>query len=1113
MGEIGEALFARVFHASEGTRHIWETMRPQLSDMRVEIVTPEPAGETVPWELLREPGANLPLVLEARSFVRVAASANAETIPTEEGPIRILLVICRPGGGDDVPFRSVASRLIRGLTKEARAKFRLDVLRPPTLDRLEQVISEAHAAGAPYHVVHFDGHGMYRDLHSTGNPRGYLLFENPAFAGNEEFIHGELLGQTLSRAGVAVFLLNACRSAHVEARAEPDKALADDKTEAFGSLAHEIVKAGVPGVVAMRYNVYVVTAAQFVADVYGRLVQGNTLGEAVSLGRKQLAEQSRREIGFAPRPLQDWCVPVVYEAMPLALFPLSAENVSVSTTLVQNPETEESKERLPSETLPSQPVSGFLGRDETLLALDRAFDNSRLVLLHAYAGSGKTATAVEFARWYEMTGGIENGRILFTSFEYHRPLTRVLNQLALEFQDKLERRGISWLALDETQRRSEALTLLFEVPVLWMWDNVEPIAGFPEGTVSAWTIEEQRELVEFLKDTQITKAKFLLTSRRDEQVWLGDLPTRISMPPMPMLERVQLARAFAERYDCEIVDVEAWQPLLQFTHGNPLTITVLVGQALRIGLKTKEQIEIFVTRLRAGETVFEDDTSQGRSKSLGASLAYGLAHAFDENERRQLALLHFFQGFVDVEALRFMGASGSDWCLPEARGLTRDTGIALLNRATEIGILTALGEGYYTIHPALPWFFKSLFDQYYAPRPAEGEWPNVRAARAYAEAMGSIGNYWHVQHSNGDPNAIVRLTSEEDNLLHAWQLAREHGWWSAVFYTIQGLNELYNNTSRAEWSQLLDKTIMDFVDPGTDGPLPGYEEYWSIITQYRVRWAMKAQHWEEALRLQHVCLQWDRQRAASALATPPEALDATQRDAIRDLASSLHDMGEIQRGLGMPECVTAYKESFWLSKKVGHRIQAASCALNLGKAYIVIPGLRDLTHAENWLQRSLELYNERKQRERAICMIELGTLAYYRFQEARAAKRSNEEVSRSLNIALQFYRQALNMIPSNAMENLAVLHNQLAVIHAEAGDFDRAIEHGREAIRNCEEVDDFYHAAETRINVALSLANGGRFVDALEYAHAALHGFEAYDCAEDIRSTQVLIAQIEQAMK
>ena len=32
--------------------------------------------------------------------------------------------------------------------------------------------------------------------------------------------------------------------------------------------------------------------------------------------------------------------------------------------------------------------------------LDRAFDRHPVVLLHAYAGQGKTATAVEFARWY-----------------------------------------------------------------------------------------------------------------------------------------------------------------------------------------------------------------------------------------------------------------------------------------------------------------------------------------------------------------------------------------------------------------------------------------------------------------------------------------------------------------------------------------------------------------------------------------------------------------------------------------------------------------------------------------------------------------------------------------
>jgi len=76
------------------------------------------------------------------------------------------------------------------------------------------------------------------------------------------------------------------------------------------------------------------------------------------------------------------------------------------------------------------PDTGFFGRDETLLALDRAFDEQQIVLLHAYAGSGKTTTAAEFARWYKLTGGIK-GPVLFTSFEQHLPLVRVLDKLEL----------------------------------------------------------------------------------------------------------------------------------------------------------------------------------------------------------------------------------------------------------------------------------------------------------------------------------------------------------------------------------------------------------------------------------------------------------------------------------------------------------------------------------------------------------------------------------------------------------------------------------------------------------------------------------------------------------
>ena len=81
--------------------------------------------------------------------------------------------------------------------------------------------------------------------------------------------------------------------------------------------------AGVAGVVAMRYNVYVVTAAQFVAEVYAGLLAGQPLGGAVSMARRQLAASPQRQIGGRPLPLQDWVVPVVYEAAPLALLPAS----------------------------------------------------------------------------------------------------------------------------------------------------------------------------------------------------------------------------------------------------------------------------------------------------------------------------------------------------------------------------------------------------------------------------------------------------------------------------------------------------------------------------------------------------------------------------------------------------------------------------------------------------------------------------------------------------------------------------------------------------------------------------------------------------------------------
>ena len=98
--------------------------------------------------------------------------------------------------------------------------------------------------------------------------------------------------------------------------------------------------------------------------------------------------------------LQDWVVPVVYESAPLVLLrPPDRAAPLIRLTPV---ETGRWRRRRGCR---EPPDAGFFGRDETLLALDRAFDTQPVVLLHAFAGAGKSSTAAEFARWYPATGG------------------------------------------------------------------------------------------------------------------------------------------------------------------------------------------------------------------------------------------------------------------------------------------------------------------------------------------------------------------------------------------------------------------------------------------------------------------------------------------------------------------------------------------------------------------------------------------------------------------------------------------------------------------------------------------------------------------------------------
>jgi hypothetical protein len=164
LAQVGTDLFAHVF-SDPDAQDIWAQARRHLNDVRVEVDTDPSAGPGPAWELLRDPRRDAPVALGAKEFVRThRRAADHPPLPQASGDhLRVLLVICRPDRGNDVAFRSVASRLIRGGAAQMEG-LDLDVLRPATYAQLSNVLHNAHAAGRPYHVVHFDGHGTYIDI-------------------------------------------------------------------------------------------------------------------------------------------------------------------------------------------------------------------------------------------------------------------------------------------------------------------------------------------------------------------------------------------------------------------------------------------------------------------------------------------------------------------------------------------------------------------------------------------------------------------------------------------------------------------------------------------------------------------------------------------------------------------------------------------------------------------------------------------------------------------------------------------------------------------------------------------------------------------------------------
>lgn len=694
----GRALFDSVLGA-EGGGDQGDLHGRGAAEIVLRSEVPERLG--LPWELMRAPGASAPLVLDGIGITRcVAANSTSDSFDAAGERLRVLMVISRPAGVNDVGYQMIARPLLRSMAS-AHSAVDLEVLRPPTLEALAARLRDAHDAGAPFQLVHFDGHGA-----ATGE--GALAFESPG--GGADPVSGGRLAEILTATDVPVAVLNACQSGAIGKRLET-------------AVATGLLSGGVDAVVAMSYRVYTVAAAEFMTAFYDRLLSGGTIGEAVREGRSRMVQHSSRPSPKGALPLEDWVVPVYYRRREVRFPQLRAMPPSTPAAALDNDPLAQEEE--------------FVGRDSLFCTLETAASTGRVLVLHGPSGTGKTELAKAFGRWWRNTCGIDRpDGVFWHSFGSgvsSQGLDSAIGEIGLCLY------GPEFAQKGRGTRRDMVLEQLRANRLLLVWDDFESVAAIPGDVTSPLDETARAELKDFLRTVAAQGQSTILVTSRTPENWLGDV-RRLTIGGLLPHEAVEYAdqiltpfpAAVARRAD------RSFAELLEWLDGHPLSMRVILPHlpitepaALLAGLQGTQPLPI-------AEDAAEGTPAEhrARTRSLSASIGYSFVHLSSAG-RRLLVALSLLSGAADTEVLgafsaselapqRFCGVSVGEWEM-------------VLSEAAHLGLLTTRADGGYGIHPALPAY---LAARWRSEEPGIYLDTRTAADRALLDAIAALSKHW-----------------------------------------------------------------------------------------------------------------------------------------------------------------------------------------------------------------------------------------------------------------------------------------------------------------------------------------------------------------------------------
>jgi WD40 repeat protein/tetratricopeptide (TPR) repeat protein len=943
----GESLFASVF-GSGPARDAYVRLRERATARGgVELVVRSAASAWLglPWELMRDPAHSRPLALDGIGLTRSLPAAHLGDVFAVGGDrLRVLMVISRPRGTSDVGYQMIARPLLRRLAA-VRGQVDVVVLRPPTLDALQTELRAARAAGEPFQIVHFDGHGMLDGeraaveagawLRSSQPGHGVLVFEQPE--GGPDEVPADRVAQVLAEAQVPVVVLNACQSGAVGKELE-------------ATVATRLLTGGAVAVVAMAYSVYAVAAAEFMTAFYDRLFTGDTVGEAVQAGRTRMAHRRDRPTPKGQLPLEDWLIPVHYRRQDVHFPHLRARHqadvLSLDRALdeLHNPASHDSTDDL-------APVGDFIGRDALFYALERGTRTHRVIVLHGPAGIGKTELAKAFGRWWRDTAGVDDPDLIMVHSFKPGVASFVLDGVIAAIGARAF--GPDFHRHDPQTRRDVVHQLLAKRRALLIWDNFESVATVPDLGQATPPLDDagRRELSDFLARIARDGRSVILITSRTSEPWLDNCTAcRIRVDGLSRPDAISHADAVLAPFPGAAPQRadRAFEELMEWLDGHLLSMRVMLPH-----LDTTDAGTL-LNGLRGITPLPGDDHT-----SLAASLTYSLAH-LGSTSRTLLTAVALFDGVVYAAVLTMF--SRQDHTPQRFRGFDLATWTAALDEAVHVGLLRDLNRGMYGIHPALPAY---LVEQWRADNSSQYPFEHTAAERALFDTYVSYAGWIAHEIENGNTASALRaIHLQRRTLGRLLGYALDIDLWKSAYDIVWVLHRYWINEGLIDEARHWSDRILNVLE-GPDGAPPPLDQpagsLWLLVAGIRASRRVEANH------------------LGSTVATFTDiyemlmAQPAPRENQVRLAPTCLHLGLAIEERGQLDEAGHLYRQSLTIYEALDDQSGVATAYHRLAA---LAQKRGQLDEAERWSRQSLKIYeNAADRRGMADTYEQLGTLA------------------------------------------------------------------------------------------------------------------------------------------